>query len=421
MRSSFRAVLGVGAGIAVLLAVPVAPFAEAATTVPTSFVVRGSGSGHGVGMPQYGAYALARAGESAADILGYYYRGTVVGTAYNNPRTIKVQVLGPKPDNRTKATLTVTGGRFTLTDGAGKRLGSFKAGKATLKVKGAKVTATIGKKSVTARRVVISTAGVATVTGAQGRYHAGNLQATVIDKRLNVVNQVALNTDYLYGLDEMPASWASAGGAAALQAQVIAARSWAITQILSHLSSAEQPADAGRASCDCHVYDDQRSQNYTGWKKAGTKANRPWLAAVDATIHGAEVEVLRPSGSTGEIAETPYFASTGWARGTGSNQDVFGTPQLGFLTSVDDPYSAAAPGNPYRSWKRTLSQARIAKVFGLAGVTRISIVDTYPGGLVKTLTATTAKGRTVSLTKTATAWTSALGVPAAWLTSIAAR
>ncbi|MGC3992889.1 MAG: SpoIID/LytB domain-containing protein [Propionicimonas sp.] len=417
-----RVVAGaVAVALGVLLAAP-APSAVAATKVPGSFVVRGSGAGHGVGMSQYGAYQLSRAGDSASDIISFYYPGAAVATATNNPRTIKVQVLGPTPDDRKKATLTVSG-RFTLTDGSGTAVGSFTAGKATLKVSGSKVAATIGKKTVKAARLVIATSGVATLSGAQGSYHAGTLQATVIGKRLNVVNQVAMNTDYLYGLDEMPASWGTAGGAAALQAQAIVARSWVITQILSHLDPSEQPADAGRAACDCHVYDDQRSQNYTGWKKAGKKANQPWLDAVDATVHGTTVDVVRPAGSPGEIAETPYFASTGWASGagTGSNADVFGTASISYLSGVVDPYSAQAPANPYRSWKRTLSQAKVAKLFGVEKVVSIQILTTYEGGLVESLTATTASGATKTLTKTSAAWTSALGVPAPWLTSITAK
>jgi stage II sporulation protein D len=41
-------------------------------------VVRGRGFGHGVGMSQWGAYALALRGKSHEDILRHYYRGTIV-------------------------------------------------------------------------------------------------------------------------------------------------------------------------------------------------------------------------------------------------------------------------------------------------------------------------------------------------------
>lgn len=45
----------------------------------TPLVVSGSGSGHGVGLSQYGALGLARAGQTYGQILGFYYPGTSLG------------------------------------------------------------------------------------------------------------------------------------------------------------------------------------------------------------------------------------------------------------------------------------------------------------------------------------------------------
>lgn len=39
-------------------------------------VISGSGAGHGVGLSQYGALGLARAGQDHLKILGFYYPGT---------------------------------------------------------------------------------------------------------------------------------------------------------------------------------------------------------------------------------------------------------------------------------------------------------------------------------------------------------
>lgn len=418
-----------------LLALLLSPAAtaDAAAKAPAKFTISGSGSGHGAGMSQYGAYQLARTGSSAEQILTYYYPGTYLGTTNNNARTVKVQVLGAPADTRTSSKLTVKGSRFTIADGNGKSLGSFAAGKVTLKVKGTRVTAKIKKKSVTAARLVFTwnnSAGTATVTGAHGAYRYGNLQVTSIGKRLNVANQLAMNTEYLYGIDEMPASWANfasnVGGTEALRAQVIAARSYVIGQILNRLPLAQQGPDAGKPSCDCHVYDDERSQNFTGWKKAGKAANQPWIAAVNASIRP---DPTKPSGSAvdvlwaqpGAIAEAAYFASSGAGGGTGSSTDVFGTAALPYLVSVADPYSMAAPGNPHTSWKRTLTQAKAAKVFGLKKIAKLQVTETYPGGLVKSITATATNGKTKTLTKTTTAWCSALGVPAPWLGGITGK
>jgi len=396
--------------LSVVLIAPAVP-AEAAAKVPAKFTINGSGSGHGAGMSQYGAYQLARTGSTAEQILALYYPGTYLGTAVNNPRTVKVQVFGPPTDKRTSTSVKVKGGGFTVSDGMGKTLGTFNAGTAKLKVKGSQVSAKIKSRILKASRLVLTPMGsaVATVTGAQGGYRHGNLQATVIGKKLNVVNEVAMNTAYLYGLDEMPASWGTYGGAEALKAQVIAARNYIIKAAVKGTS----------AACDCDVFDDERSQNYTGWKKAGKAASQPWIDAVDATITSATVQMLRdPSAG---FAETPYFASTGNTGQTGANSDVFGTAALSYLGGVADPYSAQAPGNPHKSWKRTLTQAKAAKIFGLKKIKSLEVTERYPGGLVRSISATAANGKTKTLTKTTTAWTSVLGVPAPWISGITGK
>ena len=50
---------------------------------PTLLAV-GRGFGHGVGMSQWGAYALAQRGEGYPEILRYYFRGTDL-RPYNAP------------------------------------------------------------------------------------------------------------------------------------------------------------------------------------------------------------------------------------------------------------------------------------------------------------------------------------------------
>lgn len=46
--------------------------------LPVTFVFKGKGFGHGVGMSQWGAQGMALKGSSAEQILAYYYRGTAV-------------------------------------------------------------------------------------------------------------------------------------------------------------------------------------------------------------------------------------------------------------------------------------------------------------------------------------------------------
>lgn len=403
--------------------------------VPATFTVSGSGRGHGVGLSQYGAYQLARdEGWTAEQILEYYYAGAAVDTATNNPRTIKVQVLGPPSDARTTTRLSITTGGFTVTDGVTTLATTAAKKPVTIGVSGTRATARVtlanGKvRTLSATRLLFRWKSSATVSvaGAQGTYRYGNLQATVIRNRPNIVNELRMNTEYLYGIDEMPSSWGSAagGGLEALRAQVIAARSYVITQALRWNPS----AGGVNPDCDCQVFDDSRSQNFTGWRKAGGAGGSTWRRAVDQTLTSTTVQVVRPSApATGEIAETPYFASSGsytaggiTHSGTVSNAEAFGTTAIAHLSHVDDPYSVLAPGNPYRSWTVKVSQTTAEKLFGIGKLRSLKVTERYAGGLAKVITATSVAGTTRAVSRTSEGWRIALGLPGAWVSGITGR
>jgi len=48
----------------------------------TGVEITGSGSGHGLGMSQYGARGMAEEGYKYQDILKYYYSGVVIAEDY---------------------------------------------------------------------------------------------------------------------------------------------------------------------------------------------------------------------------------------------------------------------------------------------------------------------------------------------------
>ncbi|MGC4153097.1 MAG: SpoIID/LytB domain-containing protein [Propionicimonas sp.] len=399
--------------------------------VPATFTVKGSGFGHGAGMPQYGALGWLRANSGATyvDVLKHYYSAAALGTANNNPRTIKVQVLAP---SRKTTTLSITSGGFTVKDGNGRTLATTKSKKPiTIGVSGSKVTAKVttadgGKKTVSAARLVLTwgSSATATVAGADGSYRYGNLQVTVLKKLPNVVNELRMNTEYLYGVSEMPSSWGrTTAGLQALKAQAVAARTYTIVQV----SRVNEKFGSGAAdpACDCQVVASTDNIHFTGWKKAGGEDNEYWRRAVDETMTATTVEIVRESAATGAgIAETTFYSATGKGSGfgTGNNADVFGTTALPYLASVADPYSATTAPASVNSWTKwpTVSQAKATSLFG-GPVKNLAVTERYPGGLVKTITATLADGRTRPLTKTGTAWMRALGMQSPWITSITAR
>ncbi|WP_253867688.1 SpoIID/LytB domain-containing protein [Promicromonospora umidemergens] len=400
------------------------------TVVPGSWTIAGSGSGHGVGMSQYGAYQMARTGSTASDILRHYYPGATVSTANNPWTSIDVQVLGGSTDPAT-TTLSLSAGSWRLLDGAESQLATgTSARKISIARTAAGVTAKITENGAVRRTIGArptlylewtgtdywaGTAGTVRVSGAQGSYRHGRLRVTDLNARPNVVSQVVINDEYLYGLEEMPSLWGTSayGGAAALEAQAIIARNYAILDKTEGL----------KASCDCHLYDDTRSQNYTGWKKEGGEAGGTWRAAVDATRQDGASTVSVVRNASDGIAETPYFASSGRGgafSGTANNQDAFGTAPQSHLAHVADPYSAQAPGNPNVSWSGTLTQATAKSVFRLGWVKSVKVTARYSSGQVKTMRAVTPQGTTRTLTKTAEGWRTALGFQGSWMGTVTA-
>ena len=139
-----------------------------------------------------------------------------------------------------------------------------------------------------------------------------------------------------------------AGRAQALQAQAVAARTYAIT------------TGVGAAGYD--LYSDTRSQAYGG---VGAET-----APTDAAVTATAGQVVTYAGKP---VVTYFFASSGGHTESVQNVWAGSTPEP-WLTGVPDPYDSAG-GDPYHQWTRRLSlaaaQARLgAQVRGnLLGIT----------------------------------------------------
>jgi SpoIID/LytB domain protein len=421
-RRALRAAAALAAAVAVTAGVdagpgPVGataspdPSPGASTRVPPTFVLTGGGWGHGVGMSQYGAQAQALAGRSAAQILSTYYTGTAL-TSVADSSDIRVQVLG----GVSSASVTVRaidelGGRFLVTRGRRSLRGRV-GDKLSLRVTGdgvsaslthAGTTTTLNGASITLRwqgtRDLAGGPTVVDVTGSGGSYRWGRLEATRIGGKLNLVNVLRLHDEYLDGIAEVPTSWAPA----ALQAQAVAARTYAVKALAGKLS----------ASCACNVHDDTRSQVFRGWDREGGQGGSRWVAAVRATA---------PSSRSGRVItykgapiDAVYFSSDGGA--TENSEDVWSSA-VPYLRSVPDPWSAGG-GNPLAVWTRTRTQGQVAAAFGLSDVVSLDLTDRTAGGSVRTAVATSSSGRRVRLS--GSTLTSRLALPARWLARPSSR
>jgi stage II sporulation protein D len=313
-----------------------APTTPGAALSAPVYVLSGGGYGHGVGLNQYGAFGQAKANRGYRDILAFYYPGTELGKA---PLS-KVRVL--ISDGRPSVTLS-SPVPFSVRDGSG-AMTSLPAGEVTLK---ADLKLLVDGTPKTLPSPLAFAPGEGATLTLDGKGYRGELRATVVQKALQIIDVVGLDA-YLLGVvpGEMPKEWL----AAALQAQAVAARSYALASIVKN-----RPFD---------LYSDQRSQVYYG-----VAAESP---ATTAAVKATRGEILSYGG---KVATTFYYSSSGGR--TASSEDVFGvvTP---YLRARDDPWDTLSP---YHRWPpRSYTAASLGQAFGLsAPVIDVEVVPTVSG------------------------------------------
>jgi len=318
------------------------------------YVLTGGGYGHGVGLSQYGALAQAKANRSYRDILSFYYPGTQLGKAPISK--VRVLVADARPAIRIASTVP-----FSVSDATG-ALTPLPPGEIVVKpdlkvpVDG-KPTALPGPISFLPGKGVPLTLG--------GKGYRGELRVTAVLKKLQVVDVVGLDA-YILGVvpGEMPKEWP----AAALQAQAVAARSYALASIVK-----------GK---DFDLYADPRSQMYYG-----VAAESPTTTAAVQATRG---EILSYGGT---VATTFYSSSSGGR--TASSADVFGLP-LPYLQTREDPWDALSP---FHQWApRSFTAASLAQAFGLSAPVVDVIVAPTLSGRPASVTLVKKTGQSVLLT-----------------------
>ena len=414
----------------VLIFQNLSPVSAYGADVPEKFDFRGSGYGHGVGMSQVGAFGMAREGKTATEILTHYYSGVEVApvddsaflriniadkiqsvtfsneSLSSDPSISSVLQIFPGDlapgvvETATAATTLPLGGSLTFSilgqalissindPATGANTALPQGGIWTIRWSG--TTAFPGENSLLKMKVGSTTK----------RYRYGQIQIKLISGGLTsaaiiVTNTLRLHDEYLRGIGEVPSSWPSA----ALQAQVIAARTFGLAK-----------KDSIRKICDCNLYSSTQDQNFVGWsKEVEAVYGKKWVDAVSIT---------QPDTNTGLAIlykGKPIFAyyasSTGGV--TENVQDVWGTP-VPYLLSVPDPWSLDSTINPsYSSWARSISQANMAKAFNLPDVARYEVTARTGGGAVKRVSAFSTNGKSSQLT--GEKFRSLLKLPSAWI------
>ena len=379
------------------------PTSATAETIPPHFVLTGSGFGHGVGMSQIGAEGQALEGQTPQYILNYWFPGTEI-LSVPDTQLIRVNIGHQVSSATISLANSQSRGNIDLSSNPDGSLNNGGLGTAAsiyrFSIVGKKIAASLSNKGLatvpfagqslwniywTGTTAFPSPAGgltgpkpeaftVVKVTTANGsiQLRYGQVQLKIVGNKIEITAIMTLE-QYLLGISEMSSSWP----AAALQAQAIASRTYA----LAHLTL--------RTSCDCNLYNTKYDQAYIGYAKeseSGVGIN--WVSAVTATE-------LDPSNAQaifyqGKPINVYFFSSDGGQ--TQQSLDVWGT-SFPYLTNVPDPWSLDIFLNPqYAHWQRVLIQKDVAAAFNLPDVVSLAITGRTVSNSATQITATSSNG-----------------------------
>lgn len=374
---------------------------SAQADIPTQISFIGKGYGHGVGMSQYGARGLALRGDTATAIMNYFFPGSEV-LPLTDDQILRINVGHQLTSASVKSDTPGMNMQLLIGDGIEPQFISVLAAKDSVKL--SVVDQQVG---ITTNQVGISTihtpvekltirwSGTRYLAGTDSilslthskktvKYRYGQMQVKVVrdaklGNRLEIVNQVKLHDEYLWGIGEVPSAWP----AAALEAQAIASRSYAMSKV-----------GKIQKSCDCELYSSISDQNFAGYsKEAEPRWGLVWKAAVNRT---ATSETTGLTVTRNLLPIRTYFgSSTGGVTETSKN--AWGT-DVGYTFSVPDPWSIDPKLNPtFAKWKRDIAQSTLAAAFSLPDVVAVRILTLNETGTVKLVEGRSSAGKRVKL------------------------
>jgi SpoIID/LytB domain protein len=334
-----------------------APEALAARRV----VISGGGWGHGVGLSQWGAYGRARRGLGAKRIIKHYYKGVRVART-KVPGKVRVGLLQGRSSISFRSRAARSGGGEIVFKVKGARRPVARGGPSTsfearpashgavkLYKNGRRVRRG-GRRSFGGRRrplqVLYANHGsLVRVVQKDNLYAHGWMALDSYGSGcsggcLRLVTVVPIQK-YLFGVDEVPASWPLE----ALKVQAVLARTYATYRV--------RTSGHHRPVCDCSVYDSTTDQVYNGYDRrlsAGSYYGK-WKRAVKITKSKAVLYRGAPILSV-------YHSSSGGH--TENNENVWGGLPVPYLRGVRDrPDNVSA--NPNHNWRVRMSRRSLSR------------------------------------------------------------
>ncbi|MEV0947124.1 SpoIID/LytB domain-containing protein [Rhodococcus sp. NPDC049939] len=306
----------------------------------TPFTISGHGNGHGRGMGQWGAYGYAKDhGWAAERILAHYYGGTTLGTLADAQISVRLQGRDDQPLGVYSDVGAVVAGK-SVGPGDGVHLTPTEGG-------GASVVVTRGCAGDVLWQETTDHPWVDPVDLGPDRPPSEHLKLCADDTPYRGSLGVALDggatrtvnvleiDDYLLGVlpHEVKANWADTGGAEALRAQAVAARSYA---------AAEDREEYARTcdTKDCQIY-------------GGSASEDP--RTTEAVRSTSDMILTRDN----KVVAAEFSSSTG------------GYTAGGEFPAVVDLGDTASP---YHDWTVTLTAGDIASAFGVGELESFEVV-----------------------------------------------
>jgi SpoIID/LytB domain protein len=377
--------------VAVLIA-PTFPLSAGAAEAQVEF--EGSGWGHGVGLSQYGARAMAVLGYDYDEILGHYFKGTSLLTLPAD-RTIWVN-LERNFDTKVIRVLNVgsgTGASVSISSEFGSASAVPNSTISLTRV-GSGCTVEVANPGTSPVSITDPSgcvfdfswyawnqSGASPTTKIQidgctlpdwntpggtvwrpCQYARGQLHLRQGSGGLHLSAEMLID-DYIYGISEVPITWETE----ALKAQAVAARSYAEGRRLIRL-------DLRPDTCWCHVMDTTSDQRYVGWGHTNPAA---WIAAAQAT---ARQVLTHPASNLSQDVVTAFYSSSSGGATEYGHIKGYASSQVEWLSSVDDSWAVDGTiSNPNASWTKSVDPTVVAGQAGLDFLISMEVSERRPG------------------------------------------
>ena len=283
-----------------------------------TWIVKGGGFGHGVGMSAWGSYGYGKHGWGYKRIIGHYYRHVKVGKDKGNAR-VRVLLASRSGDVKFDGAVKA----------CGKRLKPSKTYRAARRGSKIRLESGAGKRLAgCGKRLHAKSKGIVDVHGV-GKYRGALETVPSADGGQLVVNRLDVE-EYVRGSlpGEIPPDWPKE----TLKAFAIAIRSIALS------------TDVGGKAFD--IYSDTRTQVYGGVKLESKRTDK----AAKGTRH--KVVTYK-----GDVIQATYFSASG-----GRTESRFlGGPKVPYYRSVKDPYDKFSPQH---RWTFRFSQGEMDSRLG---------------------------------------------------------